>query len=25
VEHWGAQDAFGSTLAMMVFDSQMAK
>jgi predicted ester cyclase len=25
VEHWGAQDAFGSTLAMMVFDTHMAR
>ena len=25
VEHWGAHDAFGSTLAMMVFDTYMAR
>ena len=25
VEHWGAHDAFGSTLAMMVFDTHMAR
>ena len=25
VEHWGAQDAFGSTLTMMVFDTHMAR
>lgn len=25
VEHWGAQDVFGSTLSMMVFDTQMAR
>jgi len=24
VEHWGAHDAFGSTLSMMVFDTHMA-
>ena len=25
VEHWGANDAFGSTLTMMVFDTHMAR
>ena len=25
VEHWGAQDAFGSTLSLMVFDTQMVR
>jgi predicted ester cyclase len=25
VEHWGAHDAFGTTLTMMVFDTQMAR
>ena len=25
VEHWGAYDAFGSTLTMMVFDTHMAR
>jgi predicted ester cyclase len=25
VEHWGAHDAFGSTLAMMVFDAHVAR
>ena len=25
VEHWGAHDAFGSTLTMMVFDTHMAR
>ena len=25
VEHWGAHDAFGSTLSMMVFDTHMAR
>jgi predicted ester cyclase len=25
VEHWGALDAFGTTLTMMVFDTQMAR
>ncbi len=25
MEHWGAHDAFGTTLTMMVFDTQMAR
>ncbi len=25
VEHWGAHDAFGTTLTMMVFDTHMAR
>ena len=25
VEHWGASDAFGSTLTMMVFDTHLAR
>ncbi len=25
VEHWGAHDAFGTTLSMMVFDTYMAR
>ena len=25
MEHWGAHDAFGSTLTMMVFDTHMAR
>ena len=25
VEHWGANDAFGATLTMMVFDTHLAK
>lgn len=25
VEHWGTHDAFGTTLTMMVFDTQMAR
>ena len=25
VEHWGASDTFGSTLAMTVFDTHMAR
>jgi predicted ester cyclase len=25
VEHWGARDAFGTTLSMMVFDTHIAR
>ena len=25
VEHWGASDAFGATLALMVFDTHLAR